>query len=365
MLYKLSTLQSRAASAENPQALPGKGGTAGNGIKGAPALKDFKMGATETLLETAGSGMIRHIWLTSHARKPVDLRNIILRMYWDGNTCPSVEAPLSDFFGVAHGAAVPMQSEFVTMQEGRGFNCYFPMPFANGARITVTNEADRPIDWFFYQIDFTLGDAVTEEDGRFHCLFRRENPCPMGHDMLFLDTQGARGIYMGCAFGVRPLHPGWWGEGEVKIFLDGDDLYPTICGTGTEDYIGSAWGLGEHCTPFQGAPLHRNGFTSMYRFHKPDPIYFQNRIRVVCQQMGAELRSKVEPIFGEALIFNPKKHPRRNPEDGFYLRTDDWSSTAYWYQYPAWTTRPPLPDKATRSANLFEEAKADDTKAGL
>jgi len=353
MLYRLRELHSRSASAENPKALPGQGGTAGHGIKGSPAIKDFKAGSTAVLLDQKGPGLIRHMWMTSHARKPVHMRNLIVRMYWEGNDTPSVESPLGDFFGVAFGATVPMYSDFVSMQEGRGFNSYIPMPFGKSARITITNNSDTDIDWFFYQIDFTLGDPIGDEDGRFHAAFRRENPCPYGHDFTILDTKGSPGMYMGCVLGVRPLAPGWWGEGEVKMYIDTDDQYPTICGTGTEDYIGSAWGLDEHCTRFQGAPLHRNGFTSLYRFHIPDPVYFQKRIRVTIQQMGAAMKSDAEKIYGDKLIFEPKNHPRRDPNDGFYLRSDDYSATAYWYQYPLAKTMPDLPDKATRSADLY------------
>lgn len=352
--YRLTTLKSRAATAENPLALPGQGGTAGNGLKGAPAIKDFRPGATETLLDTPGPGCVRHIWLTSHDMKPDALRSIVLRMYWEGSEVPAVEAPLGDFFGVAHGVPVPMYSDFVLMQEGRGFNCYIPMPFASHARITVTNELERPIDWFFYQVDFTLGDNVDDECGRFHAGFRRENPCPMGHDFTFMETRGARGVYLGVVFGCRALTPGWWGEGEVKIYLDGDTHFPTICGTGTEDYIGSAWALDEHCTRFQGAPLHRPPFTSMYRFHGPDPVYFQEEIRVTVQQMGADRRIRLDPVYGDRLIFNPKNHPRRPEDDVFYLRSDDWCATAYWYQYPQIAARPPLPERAARIADLFD-----------
>jgi hypothetical protein len=150
------------------------------------------------------------------------------------------------------------------------------------------------------------------------------------------------------------LIPGWWGEGEVKIYLDSDDSYPTICGTGVEDYIGSAWGLGVHCTPYQGAPLVSDGFASLYRFHVPDPVYFQNRIRVTVQQMGADLVEKARPYFGSAFISNPKNHPRRRPDDVYYLRSDDYCVVAYWYQFPLSSVRPAFPDKAARSADLFE-----------
>lgn len=365
MLYRICELQSRSASAENPKALPGQGGMAGGGLKGAPAIKDFQPGETVPLLETSGPGMIRRIWMTSHARAPHALRNIILRMYWEGNAAPAVEVPLGDFFGVAHGAAIPMQSSLVSMQEGRGFNFLIPMPFSQEARITLSNETDDPIDWFFYQIDFTLGDAVTDDDGRFHAAFRRENPCALGNDFTVLETSGGRGIYLGCVLGVRPLYCGWWGEGEVKIFIDDDDKYPTICGTGTEDYIGSAWGLDAHCTPYQGAPLVSNDFASLYRFHVPDPVYFQRRIRVTLQQMGGGLRTELAPVFGDSLVFSPKAHPRRHPEDGFYLRSDDWCATAYWYQYPSPTERAPLPGKDIRSGNLYVAREDEKTTADM
>ena len=337
----------------------------GGGIKGSPAIKNFRDGTTEVLLDTRGPGMIRRIWCTTHARDPIHLRNQILRIYWEGSDIPSVECPLSDFFGVAHGASVPMESRLVTMQEGRGFNCFYPMPFSDRARITITNESGVDIDWFFYQVDFSLGDDVTDEDGRFHARFRRDNPCPLGDDFTIMRVDGARGVYLGCVLGICPLTPGWWGEGEVKIYLDGDTDYPTICGTGTEDYIGSAWGLSPHCTPNQGAPLVTPGFTSLYRLHAHDPIWFQDRIRVDIQQMGAEMKEKVLPIYGDSLICASKNHPRRDPDDVFYLRSDDWCATAYWYQWPLSDSAPPFPNRQARSANLFGAPTGDDEITGL
>lgn len=350
---------------ENPQALPGAGGTEGGGIKGAPAIKDFRPGATATLLDHEGPGMIRHIWMTSHNQSPEAMRSLVLRMYWEGSEEPSVEAPLGDFFGLAHGATVPLYSDCVVMQEGRAMNCYIPMPFAKHARITVTNELETPIDWFFYQVDFTIGDEVSERDGRLHCAFRRENPCPMGHDFTILNTGGGRGAFLGCVLGVRALRPGWWGEGAVKMYIDDDGAFPTICGTGTEDYVGSSWGLSEHWTRFQGAPLVRGDHASMYRFHLPDPIYYERRIKVTVQQMGGDLLSNLLKEFDkESLIYNPKDHPRRNPEDVFYLRSDDWSAAAFWYQYPL-APLPPLPDRALRIAHLFDPEADEERGADL
>ncbi|WP_135554426.1 glycoside hydrolase family 172 protein [Paenibacillus cymbidii] len=361
MIYTMKTLRSRSATAENRDALPGRGGMSGGGVKGSPAIKDFRAGTTETLLAAEGPGVVRRMWMTSHAREPQHMRNLILRMYWDGCAVPSVEAPLGDFFGVAHGASVPMYAKYVSMQEGRGLNCFIPMPFAASARITVTNESDTDIDWFFYQIDFTLGDEVTEEHGRFHASFRRDNPCPLGRDFTIADVRGARGVFLGCVIGVRPLTPGWWGEGEVKLYLDDDGDYPTLCGTGMEDYVGSAWGLGEICTPTQGAPLVRGGFASLYRFHDADPIFFQQRLTVTVQQMGCGMKQELAAQYGDRLIFQPKLHPRRDPEDGFYLRSDDLCATSYWYQYPLAQSREPLPGKSERSADLFAGAAAAET----
>ncbi len=357
--YELRRLKSRAATMENPNAEKGKGGTAGGGIKGSPAIKGFRRRSTATLLDVEGPGMVRHIWMTSHRREPHHYRNLILRMYWEGSDVPSVEAPWSDFFGVAHGVGIPYHCHFLGMHEGRGMNCWWPMPFAEHARITLTNESRETIDWLFYQVDFTQGDDVTQEMGRFHARFRRENPCPYGHDFTIMETSGARGVYMGCNIGVRSLAPGWWGEGEVKMFMDGDGLYPTICGTGMEDYMGSAWGLGEHHTPYQGCPLHRGNFASIYRHHAVDPIYFQNGLKVAVQQMGAGLKGDVEKIYGAILIWRSKNHPNRRPDDGYYLRSDDYCATAYWYQWPLQSEAPAFPSKEARSADLFGAAEAD------
>lgn len=364
-LYRLTHLESRASSAENRSGGKGQGGKAGGGLKGSPAIKDFQDETTVVLLDTEGPGQIRHIWCTSTARDPFGLRNQILRIYWEGSDIPSVEAPLGDFFGAAHGAAVPLVSSLITMQEGRGFNCYIPMPFERRAVVTITNETGRDIDWFFYQIDFTRGDAVTDEDGRFHARFHRENPCPLGRDFSILETRHACGIYLGSVLGVRPLAPRWWGEGEVKIYLDGDEAHPTICGTGTEDYIGSAWGLGQHCTPYQGAPLVTPEFTTLYRFHVPDPVYFQQDIRVELQQMGNAMKDEVLAMFGSQAIWAPKNHPRRAADDVFYLRSDDWCATAYWFQWPLAENRPPLADKDARSADLFGVAPRQGEAEGL
>ncbi len=363
-IFELQHLRSRSASAENPSAAPGQGGMAAHGFKGSPAIKNFTAGSTETLLDISGPGKIRHIWCTSSSADPDTMRNIIVRMYWDHHDIPSVEAPLGDFFGVAHGTIVSMQSCWITRQNGSGFNCYFPMPFATHARIEISNNTQNDIDWFFYQIDFTLGDTVTDDHGRFHCTFNRYNPAPYGEDVVLLNTNGGKGVYIGCVIGIRPLAPGWWGEGEVKMYIDNDTDYPTICGTGTEDYIGAAWGLHEQCTLYQGAPL-VGTHTSLYRFHCLDPIYFEDAIRVTIQQMGNAPLDTARKLYGDQLIYSRKNHPCRDPDDVFYLRSDDYSCVAFWYQYPLLHKRDALPDTSVRSRHLFNREAEQKKEAAL
>lgn len=360
-LYKLKNLESRAATAENPAAEKGKGGMSKNGLKGDPAIRNFTKGSTATLLDTKGPGMVRHFWCTFNPNnRPEYLRNVILRMYWENSNVPSVEVPLSDFFGMAHGAKVLMTSQLISIQPSLGYNCDIPMPFREHALITVTNESDVDIDWFFYQIDFTLGDKIAKDDGRFHASFNRENPTKYGRDFTIMQTDGAKGVFLGCVVGIRPVTDSWWGEGEVKMYLDSDTKYPTICGTGIEDYFGAAWGLKEHCAPYRGAPLVEPGFCSMYRFHVNDPVYFKNNIRIDVQQMGLIHINKAREKYGDSLIFMPIEHPRRNPENVFYLRSDDVSAVAYWYQYPLIKSRKPLPDKDSRSGNLYKKQPANE-----
>lgn len=355
-LFSLRALESRAASAENPNAEKGSGGMQKNGLKGSPAIKNLKKGVTAILLDKNGPGMIRHFWCTIKPSRPIEIRNVIIRMYWENNKVPSVEVPLSDFFGISHGAKVLMSSRLITVQPELGYNCYIPMPFKENALITITNESDSDLDWFFYQIDFTIGDKISKNDGRFHASFNRENPTKLGRDFSILETNGARGVYLGCVLGVRPLSNGWCGEGEVKMFIDDDNKYPTICGTGMEDYIGAAWGLKAHSASAQGAPLVESDYLSMYRFHMDDPIYFQKKIKVTLQQMGISKKEDALEKYGDSLIFRPMEHPRRDPNQVFYLRSDDVCAVAYWYQYPLIKERKPLPDKKLRSEHLFKES---------
>lgn len=364
-LYRIRSLASRGASAENPMAKVGAGGMAKNGLKGEPAIKDLKKGETAIILDQNGPGMIRHIWCTLKPNKSADIRNVIVRMYWENSKIPSVEVPLSDFFGIAHGAKVMMSSAMISVQPELGYNSYIPMPFKRHALITITNDSDTDLDWFFYQIDFTIGDKISARDGRFHASFSRENPTKLGKDFTILDTEGAKGVYLGCVLGLRPLSDGWSGEGEVKMYIDDDQDYPTICGTGMEDYIGAAWGLKAHSARTQGAPLVEEKYLSMYRFHIDDPVYFQKRIKITMQQMGLSSKDAALKKYGDSLIYRHMEHPRRDSNQVFYLRSDDVCAVAYWYQYPLINKRKPLPGKDLRSDHLYKESSKVKIEAEL
>lgn len=359
MNYYLQNIKSFSATAENPEALSGQGGRSNGGRKGSPCIEPLSAGEKRILLHKRGPGIIRKIWCTIPADHPQHLRNIILRMYWDGQACPSVEAPLGDFFGIAHGKRRKMITPYVGMQDARGLNCFIPMPFRKEALITIENDSDTDAAMFFYQIDFTIGDCLDENVGYFHAQFRRENPCAIKKDYVILDGVQGRGVYIGTVLGIRNLYSDhlqeWWGEGEVKFYLDQDEEYPTICGTGLEDYIGSGWGTDETCTPYQGAPLldQANGLYSLYRFHHFDPVYFQNKIKVTVQQLGSGERKWAEAFYGRQGACYKAAGCEADSHLCLFERSDDYCSVAYWYQELPTNPFPKFPDRKERTIDII------------
>lgn len=333
-----SGVESRAITWENKTGAKGAGGKEREGRKGSPCIPKIANGETVTLMDVDGPGVIRHIWITIPDRSPAALRNMILRMYWDNSEIPSVEVPLGDFFGTAHGRAVPLTSAYVTATLGRGFNCYFPMPFARHAKVTVTNDMpdNKDMRSFFFQIDYDLRPSLPPNTGYFHARFNRQNPTVLKQDYVVLDRAEGPGFFLGCVIGVRALGPHWWGEGEMKFYMDGDTDYPTICGTGTEDYFCAAWGMDLYQTPWHGCTLNLKNeqwkfpLVSMYRFHEKDPVHFRSSFRAEIQQIGWH--------------------------EGLYERSDDWCSVAYWYQLKPTTYRAPFPDREARTADILEPA---------
>ncbi len=350
------TLESRAQTKEDVLGEKGKGGMAGGGRKGAACHAPLKDGETYEFLNVKGPGCVRHIWITTPPGNPQLDRNLILRFYWDGQKIPSVEAPLADFFGVAHGRRAAFSSRFVTMGEGRGLNCYFPMPFAKGGRATVTNDSGQDLPMFFYQVDYTVGDEVNLETPRFHAQFRRMTRTELRKDFVLLDGVRGKGRFLGCVVGLRTLCPYWWGEGEMKMYIDGDKDYPTICGTGSEDYVCSAWGLGQFQAPDFGAPFMKENLVSFYRWHAMDPVYFHKDIRVTLQQLGGcfmgeakQDQEKVEKLIAEGLM----DLGRPISDEKIFLlfeRADDVCSTAFWYQTLPTQPFPEFPNRELRSA---------------
>jgi len=343
-LPRLSAAVSRSISAENLTGAKGAGAMATEGT-GAQAARDLgpgwkispsvqiEPGHTVVLAEIEGPGAVQSIWITGHDdTKTRTYRNWILRMYWDGQDHPSVECPLSDFFARPWGGCQQVNSLPVAVNPNTGLNCFWEMPFRAGARITLENRSASQATCY-YQINYTLTD-VAEDAAYFHARFRRVNPLPYKEVYTILDGVRGRGHYVGTVMGWGSNTSGWWGEGEIKFYLDGDTEFPTICGTGTEDYFGGSynWDADGHyatySTPFMGMHyVHRPDGAyrsqhrhSMYRWHVMDPIRFSRDVRVTIQALGWRSEGRYLPL------------------------QDDICSVAFWYQALPTAPFDPLPD---------------------
>lgn len=339
-LSKISHFESRSVCPENFTGEKGKAAMAtegtgadraaelGQGWKISPSVV-VQPGETFTMADITGPGIIRHIWITDNCRAN---RSLILRMYWDGSETPSVEVPLGDFFACAeYQEYAQVTSMPVCVNPKRAFNCYWDMPFYKRARITIENIYHEKIT-VYYQIDYHAGE-IPEKRGYFHAQFRRENPLKEKGTYTILDNVQGNGQYVGTYLFWGVNNNGWWGEGEIKFFMDGDREFPTICGTGTEDYFCGSWNFDiggkyqEFCTPYSGVPkiirpdglYSANQRFSMYRWHITDPIYFKKDLKVTIQALGWKSQHR-------------------------YLQLrDDISSVAFWYQDTVCQNFPPLP----------------------
>lgn len=340
-LYEIPEgVETRWASPENPKGEKGRGAQAAGGRKGSPTIA-IKAGASAVLAEAQNSsGMVRRIWMTIPDRGPQMLRALRLDMYWDGATNPAVSAPLGDFFGVGLGQMATFESALFSNPEGRSFNSVVPMPFKTGMRIVMTNESGKDLPELFYDVDYTIGDKHPANALYFHAHWRRENPTTVQRDYEILPRVEGRGRYLGTNIGVivdqKTYFNTWWGEGEIKIYLDGDTQFPTIAGTGTEDYIGTAWGQGKYAHLYQGSPVadEETKRWCFYRYHIVDPVYFRRDLRITMQQIGY-----LADHSRGALVRTGRRLYRAGPglvemdmlKDGKFERADDWSSTAYFY----------------------------------
>jgi hypothetical protein len=336
----LRSVATRSISPENPTGAAGAGGGAtegtgvqpardlGRGWKVSPSI-EVASGESAELAAIDGSGIIQHVWLTTHTRH---WRSMMLRMYWDGDSEPAVEVPVGDFFGQGWGVFAQLSSQVVATNPHGGFNCYWQMPFRSDARITLENLGPEPAVVYF-QITYSE-EPVGDDVGYLHAQWRRNNPLAKGALHSILDGVEGRGHYVGTYLAWGSNSSGWWGEGEVKFYLDGDEELPTICGTGTEDYFGGAWnyevpgvGYTTYSTPYLGlhqvlSPdgLYRSQQRfGMYRWHLPDPIRFERGLRVGVQALGWR-------------------------KDRRYLQLqDDIASTAFLYLDRPSANRPPTP----------------------
>ncbi len=333
-IYLLADAETRSISAENPtgekaggaRAVPDADNPAaelGRGWKVRPCIT-LPAGQNVNIAQIQGPGLIQHIWITVHEKA---YRDLILRMYWDGEESPSVCSPLGDFFAEGHGLRYPVNSLMMTVNPSGGFNSYWPMPFHRQARIDIENRSDEAVEGFFYQITYAL-QPLPEAAAYFHAQWRRSMTSREHPEHTLLDQVSGKGHYVGTFVAWEQLSNGWWGEGEIKFYIDDDDEYPTICGTGTEDYFGGAWCFGDtYSTPFLGYPLwHKPAGEipkhALYRWHILDPIRFHKNLRVTLQALGWWPHRKFQPL------------------------TDDIASVAYWYQTEPHRPFPPLPPRS-------------------
>jgi hypothetical protein len=342
-LSLLSRAKSRSISPENSTGEKGKGGMAtegtgaacardlGQGWKISPSIH-IEPGESRVLADIQGPGAIQQIWMTPTGR----WRFSVLRIYWDDQEQPSVECPVGDFFACGWNRYAQVSSLAVCVNPGSAFNCYWEMPFRKRCRITMTNTADEAMT-LYYQLNYTLTD-VPEEAAYFHAQFRRTNPLPYKEVYTILDGVKGWGQYVGTYLAWQVNNSNWWGEGEIKFYLDGDRDFPTICGTGTEDYFCGSYnfdvgreqgGYREFTTPYAGLPqvLRPDGTYQsqtrfgLYRWHIMDPIRFEQDLRVTIQALGWRSGGRYLPL------------------------QDDIASVAYWYQTLPTAPFPALPDR--------------------
>jgi hypothetical protein len=349
-LSRLSHARTRSICAENPLGEKGKGAMAMPPVdasgKSTGASRDLGQGwkvqpcisiaahETATIADIAGSGAIQHIWITC---SPDYWRRLVLRIYWDGEATPSVETPLGDFFCSGWGKRFNMSSLPLCVNPAGAFNCYWEMPFRKSARITVENLWDEPLNGFFYQITYTETD-VPDDAAFLHAQWRRSNPLPYKQMHTILDGVRGHGHYVGTYLAWQVNNTGWWGEGEIKFCMDGDREFPTICGTGTEDYFCGSWNFefppgqyGVFSTPYSGLPqvvsagaegmYQSQQRFGLYRWHIMDPVRFEQDLRVAIQALGWRSGGRYLPL------------------------QDDIASVAYWYQTEPHAPFPKLPSK--------------------
>jgi hypothetical protein len=290
----------RWSSFENITAEKGKGGMENNGAKGHPS-NSIEAGETKVLLHVKGPGIVNRIWATIIDRSPAMLRSLKLEIFWDGDSKPAVSVPFGDFFGMGLGQTAKYNNAFFANPEGRSFLSFIQMPFKQEAKIQLTNESGKRLSHLFFDINLEKLETWNANYLYFHAFWHRDTATALEKDFELLPRVAGKGRFLGVNVGVNanPVYENyWWGEGEVKMYIDGDNAFPTLVGTGTEDYIGTAWGQGEFVNEYSGCLLaNRDSLGwAFYRYHIPDPVYFRNDVRVTLQQIGGNRKELVSAL---------------------------------------------------------------------
>jgi hypothetical protein len=381
----------RWISPETPTGVKGTGGQLNRGAKGM-AFIVVQPGETAVLADIPGAGIIHRLWLSGTIPRNEEQRRLVrLEMYWDGARRPAVAAPIGDFFGVGLGLLVPFESAWFASPEARSYNITLPMPFRKGAKVLLVNES-RAHALVWYDLNYTAVKKHARDALYFHAAWRRELKTQLGRDFEILPRVRGRGRYLGANIGVigSPEYRGtWFGEGEVKVYLDGDQQWPTLVGTGTEDYIGSGWGQGEYRGRIHGSLVSdsANDLYAFYRFHLDDPVYFHQDCRVTLQQIGNTSTQRVRELLAKGVelqpvwvlntrgqdVLNltgappaihrlldradlPPFDDPRHPQGGCnFYRRDDVSATVYFYLDRPENDLPPLAPAEVRVKDLREK----------
>ncbi len=373
-------VQSVWVSPENPTGEKANGGLTNKGAKG-NAFYVIASGKTKTILDIKGAGIINRMWMSGSIAKNAEQRRAVrIDMYWDGCKKAAVSAPIGDFFGIAHGLMAQFDNELFSSPEAKSFNFTIPMPYRKSVYITITNESKSEV-WLWYDINLLKMDKIPNNAMYFHSYWSRDLKTTKGEDYVILPKVEGIGRYIGTNIGVigDSLYNGtWFGEGEVKIYLDGDVEKPSLVGTGTEDYIGTGWGQGEFACRYFGSPVSSKeaDVYAFYRYHIVDPVYFQKDCKVTIQQIGnanKELMLKMKAKGAEIIpvwmlgrdnnktvhrrlmdVTNPPKleDENFNSQSIHFFRNDDVSATAYFYLNKPENNLPDLPSVDFRLKNL-------------
>ena len=370
IFQKPAGVKSRVSSFENINGIKSSGGKTNKGAKG-NAFEWMKGGESKSLLDIQATGIIQRIWLTVSHDQSLS-RSLRLQMWWDNDPKPAVDVPLIDFFGFHVGKRVSYESAMISSPEGRSYNCFIPMPFHKAAKIVLTNESDTSYKLFF-DVDFITMNKLPADAQYFHAYYSRQATSKLGDDFLVLPAINGSGRYLGMSVGVLTdsvYGTSWWGEGEVKMFMDDDKEFATIAGTGAEDYVGTGWGMGTYHHQYQGSTVAdpKAGKFSFYRWHIPDAIYFDKNLKITLQQMGGAPKNVVQELVKKGVAIKPvtmdtnEKFIRLLDKENFvslddkdlpdgwtnFYRIDDYVAVSYFYLNKTSSNLPVLADVKKR-----------------